>query len=306
MVGASPGNLDWNLVRTFVAVADTGSLAAGARSLGLAHPTAARHIQQLEASLGLSLFDRRPTGLVLNEAGDRLAASARAMLLSAQAFEEASLRAGGRSSGPVRITASELLADIFPGLLAATRQSPGGELINVELIIANHQLNLLARDADIAIRHVRPEQQDLICRRVSGLPFGLYASDGYIEEQGVPSLENLSEHWFVDGVVAPRFARQAERLGYRIPRERFLFRSDSFIGQLNAAAAGWGIAGLPVHAATTRSGLRRVLQDAPVNELEMWLVARAELRKTPFLKHTFDALGDLLNGFAANVCECAA
>ena len=72
------------------------------------------------------------------------------------------------------------------------------DLINIDLVIANHQLNLLQRDADIAIRHVRPAQQDLVCRRISGLPFGLYASDAYLAERGEPGLRDLSQHWFID------------------------------------------------------------------------------------------------------------
>ncbi len=300
------GDLDWNLVRTFVAVADSGSLAAGARKLGLAHPTAARHIQQLEAALGLNLFDRRPSGLVLNETGDRLAASARSMLLSAQAFEQASLRVGARTSGPVRITASEYLADVFPGMLVPLRRALGDGLVNIDLIIANHQLNLLQRDADIAVRHARPEQQDLVCRRIGGLPFGLYAGTGYLAERGEPRLDRMNEHWYIDAVSVPRFARQAERLGYPIPRQQFVFRSDSFIGQVNAAAAGWGIAGLPVHIASGRPDLHRVLVEAPIRELEMWLVGREEVRAVSYLKTAFEALGELINEFVAGVAAAEA
>ncbi|MFN2168845.1 MAG: LysR family transcriptional regulator [Anaerolineae bacterium] len=305
MVGAATGNLDWNLVRTFVAVVDTGSLAAAARTLGLAHPTAARHVQQLETALGLSLFDRRPTGLVLNHNGDRLASVARSMLLSAQAFQEASLRVGGSSGAPVRITGSEFLADVFPGVLARLRETGGiqssGPAPGFDLIIASQQLNLLQRDADIAVRHVRPQQQDLVCRRLDGLPFGLYASESYLAARGRPQLAELAHHWFIDGASEPRFARRAARLGYRIAREQFAFRSDSFISQLNAACAGWGIAGLPVHVAGAQPGLRRVLEDAGVSELEMWLVARADVRTTPYLKAAFDGLGDQLNAFVAQV-----
>lgn len=313
MVGATAGDLDWNLVRTFVAVADAGGLAAAARTLGLAHPTAARHVQQLETALGLSLFDRRPSGLVLNQHGARLASVARSMLLSAQAFQEASLRVGGRSDAPVRITASEFLADVFPALLTKLRLGAAGDpprevrgvlaeaLPRFDLIIADQQLNLLQRDADIAVRHVRPHQQDLVCRRIHGLPFGLYASEGYVAERGWPDLSCLEQHWFIDGSSEARFARHAARRGYRILREQFVFRSDSFVSQLNAVLAGWGIAGLPDHVARSHPGLVRVLPEAGVSELEMWLVARAEIRTTPYLKEAFDGVAEQLNAFVARI-----
>src|SRR5690606_3451791 len=137
------GHLDWNLVRTFVAVAEQGSLAAAARELGLAHPTVARHVQNLEAALGMSLFDRRASGLTLNEAGARLVQSARNMLDGARAFELASKSVQSRHSGLVRITASEFIADVFPELLAPLRRVGQDGLINIELLIANDLLNLL-------------------------------------------------------------------------------------------------------------------------------------------------------------------
>ena len=75
-------NLDWNLVRTFLAVANGGSLAAGAATLGMTHPTAARHVQQLEGHLGMALFSRTAKGLKLNEAGLKLERAAREMQAS--------------------------------------------------------------------------------------------------------------------------------------------------------------------------------------------------------------------------------
>jgi DNA-binding transcriptional LysR family regulator len=306
MAADSAGDLDWNLVRTFVAVADGGSLAAGARELGLAHPTVARHIQNLESALGYSLFHRRATGLALNDAGIRLLSAARGMLQGARAFEQASRAVSGRSSGLVRITASEFLADVFPGLISPLRRAGADRQINIELLIANDLLNLLQGEADIAIRHVQPRQQDLICRRLAGLPAGLYASRSYVAERGMPDLSSFQEHWFIDGVRTPRLARHARRLGYPMSKEQFVFRSDSFAGRLNGAEAGWGITVVPAHVAASRPGLVRVLTDVPFSEIEMWLVAREDVRTTPYLRDAFATAGDTLNAFAANLAAAGA
>lgn len=299
------GDLDWNLVRTFIAVADAGSLAAAARDLGLAHPTVARHIQNLEAALGHSLFDRRATGLSLNDAGVRLVSAARGMLQGARAFEQASRAVSSRAGGLVRITASEFMADVTPELLSPLRRVGAGPLINIELLIANDLLNLLKGEADIAVRHVRPQQQELICRRLAGLPAGLYASPGYVAERGMPDLASFREHWFIDGVRAPKVARHARRMGYPIGRDQFVFRCDSFSGQLNGAEAGWGIAVVPAHVAATRPGLVRVLTDIPFSEIEMWLVAREDVRTTPYLRDAFATAGDTLNAFVAQLTGSA-
>ncbi|MEQ8860578.1 MAG: LysR family transcriptional regulator [Pseudomonadales bacterium] len=295
------GDLDWNLVRTFVAVAETGSLSGAARELGLAHPTVARHVQNLEAALGLSLFDRRPSGLCLNDAGSRLVASARGMLDRARAFEMASRAVASRDSGLVRITASEFVADVFPELLSPLRRVGSGGLINIELLIANDLLNLIQGEADIALRHVEPQQQELVCRRLAGLPAGLYASHDYVAERGMPEPGNVGEHWFIDGVRRPRLARNARRLGYRIAREQFVFRSDNFAGRLNGAEAGWGITVVPMHVALNRPNLVRVLSDVPFSEIEMWLVARQDVRTTPYLRDAFATAGDTLNEFVAGL-----
>lgn len=300
-VDAGAHHLDWNLVRTFVTVAEQGSLSAAARELGLAHPTVARHVQNLETALGVSLFDRRASGLTLNEAGARLAMSARSMSDGARAFELASRSVGSRRSGLVRITASEFIADVFPELLSPLRRVGDRDHINIELLIANDLLNVLQGEADIAIRHVEPQQQELVCRRLAGLPAGLYASHAYVAERGMPSEANLREHWFIDEVRSTRLARYARRLGYTLAKDQFVFRSDSFAGRLNGAEAGWGIAVVPVHVAVGRPSLVRVLADVPFTEVEMWLVARQDVRTTPYLRDAFATAGATLNAFVTEL-----
>lgn len=129
--------LDWNLVRSFIAVVDAGSLTAAAKALGLAHPTVARHVQQLETALGIALFDRRPTGLALNRAGARLAASARGMRESARAFEQATSAVRSNGTGLVRITAPESLAGLLPALFTPLRDRDPGEQIRVDLLVGS-------------------------------------------------------------------------------------------------------------------------------------------------------------------------
>jgi DNA-binding transcriptional LysR family regulator len=295
------GSLDWNLVRSFVAVVETGSLTGAARHLELAHPTVARHVQQLETALGLTLFDRRPTGLVLNPAGARLAASARGMRESARAFEQVTAAVRTSASGLVRITAAEGLATVLPRLLAPLRGRDSQARIQVDLLIANDQLNLLQQEADIAIRHVEPQQQDLIARRLADLPYGLFASPEYVAEHGPPRMGTLGEHRIVDGVMAPRFARYAERLGTPLHRDQFVLRTDSFTAQLHAARAGWGIAALPLHVAEEVTGLVRVLRDSPFQHVGMWLVGRPEVRSVAYLHEAFGTVAETLNRFAADV-----
>jgi len=290
--------LDWNLVRSFIGVVDAGSLMGAARALGLAHPTVARHIQQLEATLGLALFDRRSTGLVLNRAGARLAASARGMLDSARAFEQATLAVRTSGSGLVRVIAPDSLAVVLPELLAPLGERGPEERIRFDLMVGSDDVSLLREGADLAVRHSMPEQQDLICRRLTPLTYGLFAAPAYVRERGLPTLADLAGHRFIDGVTEPWLARWAERIGLPIDREQFVFRADAFIGRVRSAAAGWGIAALPLQIGERETGLMRVLEDAPDFAVELWLVGRPEVRTVAYLYDAFASIADVLNSFA--------
>jgi len=286
--------LDWNLLRSFVAVASQGSLSGGARELGLAHPTVARHVQQLEAQLGMTLFERTGSGLAINEAGQRLAEVAERMRQDAGTFESVTESVRTSSSGRVRVTIAELLVDLMPELLLPLRDGPAADRREIELVVSAERLNLLERQADIAVRHLRPDQADLICRRVGGVPMAAFASLDYIARHGLPDVDRLAEHWYVDGASAQRFALAVERLGHRIPDARVVFRSDSLAAQIAAARAGWGVAGLPVHAAARHPELVQVLPAAPAVTLEVWVVARPVARQWPLLRTAFQRVCDAL------------
>ncbi len=285
--------VDWNLVRTFVSVMETGSLAGASRQLGFAHPTVARHIQQLETQLGLPLFERTGAGLKANEAGERLAVVAVRMRKDAMTFESVSAAVKTEPAGKVRITIAEVLVDLIPGLLSDLKDFSGQNERQIELVISPKQLNLLDGEADIAVRHVRPSQSELVCRRVGGMPMAAYASAEYLGEHGDITTSNLDAHWFVDGVSEQPFSMAVARLGYSIPQNRVAFRSDSLQAQRQAVTAGWGVAGLPVHVGED-AGLVRVLKDAPAHVTEVWVVARPGVRAQILLNLVFQKLSEAL------------
>jgi DNA-binding transcriptional LysR family regulator len=292
-VTAAGLEVDWNLVRTFVSVMDSGSLAGAARQLGFAHPTVARHIQQLETQLGLPLFERTATGLKANDAGERLAEVAVRMRKDAMTFESVSAAVRTEPAGKVRITIAELLVDLVPELLRDLRDFSGQNERQIELVLSPKQLNLLDGEADIAVRHARPSQSELVCRRVGGMPMAAYASPEYLREHGDITTSNLDAHWFVDGVSEQPFSMAVARLGYSIPQNRVAFRSDSLQAQRHAVSAGWGVAGLPVHVGEA-AGLVRVLKDAPTHITEVWVVARPGVRQQVLMHLVFQKLSEAL------------
>jgi DNA-binding transcriptional LysR family regulator len=299
-------HLDWNLLRSFEAVAREGALGRAAKHLGLAHPTVARHIQLLEEQLGLALFDRTSNGLVLNDLGRRLAQVSQAMGEEAAQFVALAETARKTPDGVVRITVAELLAELAPTLLAGLQDFSGDRQRVFELIVSAEALNLLEGDADIAIRHMRPAQQELLCRKVGDLPLAAYASPAYVARMGTPTRATHDQHWYIDGVTEQRFTAALKSLGGLIPPSRIAFRSDALEARSAAAAAGWGIVALPRHLGDTDRRLQR-LELGPEGEqltLPIWVVARPSVRQRLLLRTVSDTLAEgLRQHFAANFEE---
>jgi DNA-binding transcriptional LysR family regulator len=210
------------------------------------------------------------------------------MQADARALESLSESVRSTASGKVRLTIAEVLVDFAPDMLQPLKSSGGDLLRQVELVVSPEPLNLLERQADIAVRHLRPSQADLVCRRVGSVPMAAWSSGDYLQAYGAPSLSNLDRHWFVDGATKPRFSMAVERLGHRIPQQRVAYRTDSLHAQLLAAQGGWGIAGLPVYMAEHAPDLVRVLTDAPPVALDVWVAARPAVRHQQHLRAVFD------------------
>ncbi len=294
MQGHPAFDLDWNLVRTFVAVAQAGSLSNGARTLGISHPTAARHVQQLEESLGLALFSRTGQGLVLNEAGEALHTTAAVMHKNALALQAVSDSFRAAPVTRVRLSVAEILAELLPDVLLKEMGVTASEQVTVDMLVTNDAINLLARDADIALRHVQPDQQELICKRVGRLEMGVYARRDYAERHGPLTPDNLDEHRYIDGISRDYMTRGAARRGLRIRPDNVVFRSDSVACQRAAVRAGWGVGAFPSWMAQQEDDWQSVFASDEVIDLEVWLVARPEVRDSRQLFALFSRLGDSL------------
>ena len=291
--------LDWNLIRTFTAVVSTGSLTAAAKALSLTYPTVARHIASLEENLKLTLFDRTSSGMTPTAAGARLAATAQDMRAQALAFETATDALRTEPGGTVRITLSEFLTPIAPELLRPLQHDIAASNATLELVPSATLVNLIQHDADIALRHIRPTQSDLICRRVGSVALSLWAEPGYIARHradnrlppdstssDIPTLQ------YIDGMTHDNLQRGAERLGTPIPDEQINYKSDCVWSQLHAARCGWGAVALPDYLGQTYLELERIPTLNPIPALELWVVARRDMREKPLHRQTFDVLAN--------------
>jgi len=284
---------DWSLLRVFLDVANSGSLSRAAATSGSSQPTLSRRIAQLEAQLGHALFERTTRGVRLTEAGVALRVPAERMREQAQQF---ALVAAGRSStlaGTVRVTASEIFsAYVLPDLLR--KLSDAHPEIQIELLASNSIENLLERDADIALRMVRPRQFALIARRLADQPLGVYAHRDYVQAHGKPTAATMREHRWVGFDRSDLMLRGFRAAGYSVTKEMFAFRCDNQIVAWQAVLAGMGI-GVGTHRVAALSPqLVRVLAKVAIPPMPLWITAHRELRGTPRLKIVFDALAEAL------------
>ncbi|MEY2936929.1 MAG: hypothetical protein RL033_7678 [Pseudomonadota bacterium] len=285
MTKTQPG---WELYRSLLAVVRERSLSGAARSLGLTQPTLGRHIAALEQALGVSLFTRSQAGLQPTAGALALVPHAEAMASAALALERAASGEAHEERGSVRVTASEMIgAEVLPACLAAFREQH--PRIAIELVLSNRADDLLRREADIAVRMVKPTQGVLSARKLGTLSLGLHAHPRYLAKQGTPqTLAELQRHALIGFDKAPS-VRNIPKLGMPLSRELFAFRCDSDIGQYAALRAGFGI-GLCQRALARRDGLVSLFADTIQLELGVWLVMHRDLKSSRRIRLLFDHL----------------
>jgi DNA-binding transcriptional LysR family regulator len=282
----------WDLYRSFLEVLRTGSLSAASRALGLTQPTVGRQIAMLEKTLhGKPLFTRSRTGLQPTETARELRPHAELMASAAAALLRTASGAAEEMQGAVRVTASEVIgAEVLPPILTEFRARQPGVI--VELSLSNQSADLLRRDADIAVRMVRPAQKALVARRVGKTALGLHASRQYIETRGMPrQLTDLLQHHALIGFDRTPHVTRGLKLPFPLTRDLFAYRCDSDLGQLAAIRAGFGVGVCQYGvAASSNPPLVAVLPQEVRFELDIWIVMHEALRKTARIRMMFDHL----------------
>ena len=286
--------IDWNLARAFCATADAGSLSAAARKIGLTQPTLSRQVAELETSLGVALFDRIGKRLQLTEAGLALLEHARAMAAAADAM---ALAAAGKSqevAGRVVISATDAIAAyLLPDIIARIRrQAPQ---ITLVVVASNSISDLRRREADIAIRHVRPTEPELIGQLVRETAAHFYAAQSWVARNGAPNtVAELAAADVLGFEPAERFAEQLTRAGIPITPDSFRIVSENSVVLWEMVRRGLGIGMMLREVAERTSGIVRLLPDLPGTPVPVWLVGHHELRTNRRVRLVFDTLAEEL------------
>lgn len=290
----------WDLYRSFLAVLRLGSLSAAGRALGLTQPTVGRHIAMLQAALsGRVLFTRSQIGLTPTAAAHELRPHAEDMAAAAAAFVRMGSGNAEEAAGVVRLAAADVVGvEVLPSILSNFRyQHPN---VVIELTVSNQMADLLRRDADIAVRMVRPKQKALLAKRVGKIVLGFHAHRRYLERYGYPErLEDLVHHTLIGfDRVAPS-GGFLEAAPMRVSRELFAFRCDYDLAQLAALRSGFGIGICQAGIARRDPDLLPLLSKQFKVELEIWIVMHNELKRVSRMRLMFDHLALSLADYAA-------
>jgi DNA-binding transcriptional LysR family regulator len=290
---------DWAWYRSFLAVLDTGSLSAAARSLALTQPTLGRHIDQLEKALALKLFVRSVDGYAPTEAALDLRTYAAGIASNAAALRRAAASHGDGVRGTVRISASDIIGvEVLPAILARLRARHPA--LVVELVVSNEVDDLLRRESDIAVRFVQPTQEALIARRTGGIELGLHAHRDYLAAHGTPgTLDELAEHALIGPDGDSPLVRKLQAQFPMFGRARLALRSDNNLAQLAAIRAGYGIGVCQSALAARDPALVRVLRAEFAVTMDTWIAMHADLRSTPRHAVTFAAMVEGMSAHAA-------
>ncbi|MEP0068663.1 LysR family transcriptional regulator [Pyruvatibacter sp.] len=283
-------SFDWNQIRAFLATAEKGSFSGAARALKTTQPTIGRQISALEDTLGVTLVERSVRGLTLTEAGRDLMDHVRAM---GEAATLISMAADGQSqqvTGDVTITSTDLFGvTIMPELLMPLRDMAPG--IRIRIAASSDIQNLTKRDADIAVRHVRPDQPDLIARHVGDFRATLYASRAYLDRAGRPtSMRDVAEHTFVSALETDAMLATLRDQGLPFQAENFVMASDSGAVVWEMVKAGYGMSMLPETMCDPEPGIEKVFPTLTPIVFPVWLVTHRELRTNRRIRVVFDLL----------------
>ncbi len=293
-------NSDWNAVRDFLAVARTGSLNRAARTLGVNATTVGRRIDALEAGLDVHLFQRSQTGYVLTDEGRDLIGKAERIEEAALAFEQRADRSA-QVRGRVRLATAENLANfiLLPALPKLREKHPD---LTVEIATDIRSTNLHQREADLALRLVRPTRGNVTIKRVGAQRYGLYGSAAYLACRSKRLAGEDEGHFDGDDLIA-----WAETYG-DLPAAGWIDRAlegrapalvaTSLYGQLIAAREGIGLAVLPCFLASTEPGLRHLPSQVDAISQELWLAIHTDLNQSARVRAVADFVEDTV---AANL-----
>ena len=283
-------SFDWHLLPSFIALLDHLTLVKAAKQLGLSQPTLGRHLLELEEQLGVVLFERTGRGLVPTPQAQQLAVHVREMDSQAASIYRLAKSKKQDLKGRVRITASQTVACLLLPAILEKMQDAFPD-IDIDLVSSNSVSNLLLREADIALRMVRPNQISLITKKIALIQIVACAHSSYLKKHGNPlAMADLLNHRMIGSDTYAEIETQAKSLGFDPLKLNFSFRSDDYIAQWSAIKAGLGIGFTADYVAAKDPEVQLLLPKLKLPILPMWLTVHREIKNNGLIRAVYDFL----------------
>lgn len=281
---------DWNKARAFLVTAEEGSVSAAARALNMTQPTVSRQVSALEKELGISLFERTNSGLVLTQSGADLIEQVKVMGDAATNLSRLAAGHAETVEGSICISATEMIsAFVLPPIIEKLHNQ--WPKIEIEIIASSDTSDLSRREADIAIRNYRPTQQELIARRVKNTLGHLYASKSYIQKlEHRESPQDLNNAIFLAADRSHSIISYLKKFGFELNSSNFPLIVSNHLVQWEMVKYGTGIGFMLADIGDAEPLVERVLPTFSAFEKETWLVAHRELKTSRRLRVVFDYL----------------
>jgi DNA-binding transcriptional LysR family regulator len=275
---------DWDDIRVFLEVQRAGTLAGAARKLGVDYTTVGRRLRAMERDLGTTLFERKADRFILTEAGEEIRAAGEQMEEAALALERRALGADRRLAGLLRVATTDALAQllVLPALRTLRERHPD---IRIHLLTGPARLDITRREADVAVRYVRPTGGDLVSRRILRIAAAYYGAKEHPARRPYPP-SGASMRGF-DVVGVEEGMRTWSRL---LPEARYVLRANSMSMLVQAVRLGLGIGALHCWMAHRHADLERVWPDEPLEHDDLFLVLHKDVQRTGRVRAFIDAL----------------
>lgn len=276
--------VDWDRLRVFLVVVESGSFTSAARKLNLSQSAVSRQVCSLETSLKIPLFYRHARGLRLTEHGEAFHETVKVVRDQLSSVLERISNARSHAEGPLRITTTVAFGSAWlsPRIARFHQLYPD---INVSvLLVDTPELDLLSRQADVAIRFEEQTRGELIQQRLMSIRYHLYASKAYLSKKGLPkTAHDLSHHDLIvygGGHEAPlKNFDWILHLGCDSahPR-RAALRVNNVYGMYRAAKSGMGIAALPRYIVEDDANLQEIEIGEEIEAFDAYIVFAEDMR----------------------------
>ncbi|MES2751326.1 MAG: LysR family transcriptional regulator [Pseudomonadota bacterium] len=276
--------MDWDLCRTFIAVAEAGSYLGAARRLRSSHPTVGREIAALETQLGTKLFVRSNDGLVLTAQGRRFREHAEAMGAAALQAEAAVSATGTKARGLVKFSIGPTLAAywLMPHMASFIETHPD---VQIEFVTHPFPVSVRKREADIVLRIYQSGDENLVGRKIARLGVGFYASRDYAARHPLPEhREDWKQHsivGFADRASNAELGRWSDHVARNAS---VVMRCSSQSDMLAAVRAGIGICAMSCLVGDAHDDLVRVAPQKLAGLSDIWLLAHPDLIDLPAIR----------------------